>query len=80
MKEKEGNKSDKMKIMFPLQSFIYNKGKGKMNDVKFRHFAIVIFVNFSPRQVLGDHLQILNFTRNTTIRLPYMTVPFGQCL
>ena len=59
MKEKEGNKSDKMKIMFPLQSFIYNKGKGKMNDVKFRHFAIVIFVNFSPQQGLGDHFRYL---------------------
>lgn len=48
-KKKEGNKSNKMKIMFPFQRFIYNKGKGEINDVKFRHFTIVIWINFSPQ-------------------------------
>lgn len=49
MKEKEGGKSNQMKIMFPFQRLIYNKGKGKINDVKFRHFTVVICTNFSPQ-------------------------------
>ena len=59
MKEKEGKNFNKMKTMFPLQRFIYNKGKGKINDAKFRHFTIVIFINFSPQQDLGDHFKYL---------------------
>ena len=49
MKEKEGANSNKMKIMFPSQRFIYNKGKGMINDVKFRYFKIIIYINFSPQ-------------------------------
>ena len=45
--------------MFPFQRFIYNKGKGKINDVKFRHFTIVICITFSPQRDLGDCFKYL---------------------
>ena len=36
------------------ERFIYNKGEGKIHDVKCRHFTIAICINFSPQQDLGD--------------------------
>lgn len=45
--------------MFPLERFIYNRGKGKINDIKFKHITVVICINFSPQRDLGDHFKYL---------------------
>lgn len=58
MKEKERDKSKNANNV-SLSKVIYNRGKGKINDIKFKHITVVICINFSPQRDLGDHFKYL---------------------
>lgn len=55
VKEKGGDTDNKMKIMLPLERFIYNKGEGKTNGIGSRSFTTVIWPDRCPSGDLGAH-------------------------
>lgn len=78
-KWKEVDKPNKTKMMSPFQRFIYNKGEGKIHDVKCRHFTIAICINFSPLQDLGDCSKYLLLSEAWQSHC-HECLPFGRIL